>query len=73
MLLPEVAVIVQDIVRLKDALNHCGLLWNDRRANQAAHEVASLSLSGNLVADWCVRPPCGLDRILQIDKRSCPS
>ena len=71
-LIPEVATIIADIGRLKTSFVSCGLLWTRRDVNLAAHEVASLSLFGNLPNNWCLRFPPSLKKALSKDSR-CPA
>ena len=70
-LLPEVAIVVEDILRLKAGFSSCGLLWVRREGNRVAHEVASWSLSGTLSYDWCHNLPLALKEIVYKDKIGC--
>ena len=62
------AILVADILRLRDPFDRCGFLWSRREANNAAHEVARLSLAGEISYDWPHRFPLSLQRILEMDR-----
>ena len=64
---PDIAVIAEDVVRLKNLFHHCGLLWTSRETNDAAHWVAQAALSGKLTVDWCHKFPLDLNVILAKD------
>lgn len=66
---PDSAVVVEDIVRLRNSFNHCGLLWTNREANGAAHWVAQSALSDRLTFDWCHKFPFDLNVILILSYR----
>ena len=61
-LIPETAVIIDDILHLKLSFSRCGFLWTRRDANAVRHEVAAMSLSDNLNCDWCTRFPPSLEK-----------
>ena len=64
---PEIAVIVEDVVTLKNPFDHCGLLRTNRENNAAAHWVAQADVAGKLTVDWCHKFPLDLKGILAND------
>ena len=58
---------MEDIGNLQGSFRKCEFLWTRRESNKAAHEVATLSLSGTLFRDWCHRLPLSLRAILADD------
>lgn len=50
-LILEIIIIMEDIWNLKKEFKHCGFLLARREANEAAHVMVFLSLSGNLTFD----------------------
>ena len=43
LLMLEVAVVVEDILRLKNSYTSCGLFWTKQEANRATHKGVTLS------------------------------
>ena len=61
----EIAIVVADLIAMKDWFSNCALLWCPREANQLAHQLAHLLLVGNLILDWVTRVPPSVQAILQ--------
>ena len=70
-LIPEIAMILEDLQSLKNSFNRCGILWTKREANGPAHEVAKPALSGNLTPDWSHRFPPNLASAWAEHSASC--
>ena len=52
--IPDIAVIVGDVVKLKNSFDHChcGLLWTSGETNEAAYWAAQAALSDRLSVEW---------------------
>lgn len=61
----EIAIVVEDILAMRSWFSSYALLWTPREANELAHQVAHLSLEGNLSQDWVPRVPPMVDSILR--------
>lgn len=64
----KIAVIVEDVVRLKNSFDHCGLLWTGRETNEAAYWATQAALSKRLSVDWYHNFPVDLNIILAKDR-----
>ena len=68
-LLCDAAMVIDDIIKLKNSFSACALVWAPRESNNIAHYVAKAALVGNLPRDWLVRRPFALEKLLILD---CP-
>ena len=66
----EIAMVVADLIAMKDYFSNCALFWCLREANQLAHQLAHLLLVGNLRLDWVIRVPPNVQAILWKDSHS---
>lgn len=54
-------------VRYLSSTRHFSWSWTSRKANKAAHLIASLAHSGKCPSDWVQHPPSSLSKILMFD------
>ena len=65
----DIAMVVDDVLKMKKWFSQCALLWTPREGNQVAHHVAKLLLAGNLKGDWVIRNPLSVVQHLHIDSQ----